>query len=124
MPDLEKHKRRLGTLLTIMGWIYLVGAALLFLLALITTGNIAQPDALSKLIPAAVTGTLILGFFVAFGLFHILTGRAFRKNAPWARIALWILAIVNLGNVPLGTAFGAYAIWILTQTREDIKNVS
>ena len=40
---------------------------------------------------------------------------------------LWILAILNLGNIPLGTGFGIYAIWVLLKTgelKEEIEDLS
>ena len=124
MADMEKHKRIINTLLIIMGSIYLVGAVVLIVFGLMATRVQLQSEPNVALLPLAITGALIVIPLVLFGLFHIYTGRAFRQGAPWARIALWILAILNLGNVPLGTAFGAYAIWVLTQTRESIKDVS
>ncbi len=124
MADMEKHKRIINTLLMIMGVIYLVGAAVLTGIGMMATKNQLQADPNVALLPAALTGAVFLIPLVLFGLFHIFTGRAFRRDETWARIALWILAILNLGNVPLGTAFGGYAIWVLTKTRESIKNVS
>ena len=124
MADMEKHKRIINTLLFVMGGIYLIGAAVVAGIGMLATKNQLQADPNVALLPLAITGALIVIPLVLFGLFHIYTGRAFRQDVPWARIALWILAILNLGNVPLGTAFGAYAIWVLTETRESIKNVS
>ncbi len=70
-----------------------------------------------------VTGVLFLLPLGLIGVLHILTGRAFRAGTNWARITLWTLAIINLGNVHVGTAIGTYAIWILIKIREDVKAI-
>jgi hypothetical protein len=121
---MDKHKRIISLLLTILGSIYLVLAALLAVFGLLAVNPQIQSGANTALLPAALTGAAVLVPMVLFGLFHIITGRAFRSGADWARIALWILAILNLGNVPLGTAFGAYAIYVLTRTRDSVKKIS
>jgi hypothetical protein len=35
------------------------------------------------------------------------------KLASWARIAGIVLAIIHLINIPVGTALGIYALWVL-----------
>ena len=71
--------------------------------------------------PDAAVGATILGFAgIAVPLFFgilaaafVITGWGLIKLKPAARIAGIILAAVCLTNVPIGTAFGIYAMIIL-----------
>ncbi len=119
--DMEKHVRIVSKIMLALGIFYLVLLGLFCLLGLWATKNYLQAGEDVALVPAFLTGLTFLIPLGLFAVFHIITGRAFPAGAPWARIALWILAALNLGNVPLGTAFGAYAIWILVNTRDDVK---
>ena len=114
---MKRHLRNLSLLLTFMGAVYLVGTVLLAIIGAMTFHTAIQagaddPAALRSL----VFGFCLLILFAAFGLFHIRTDRDFRQDTTRARKSMWILAILNLGNVPLGTIFGIYAIWILSKT--------
>ncbi len=121
-PYMQKHVRILSIIMIISGILYLIGVLFLGVIGLMALKNLAQPVD-TDAIPAIVTGLVLLFPLAFIGVLHILTGRAFRAGKNWARIALWILAIINLGNVPLGTALGAYAMWVLVQTREDVKSI-
>lgn len=124
MLNKQKHIRIVSNILLALGILYLAGVVFFAVFGTWVTNNYMQAgNAESSLIPAMLTGLFFLIPLALFGIMHIIVGRAFRSGANWSRIALWILAILNLGNVPLGTAFGAYAIWILVNTREDVKTI-
>ncbi len=124
MQDKEKHIRIVSNILIGLGIFYLLAVVFAAGIGLWATKNYVQADNTDvALLPAALTAAALLIPLALFAIMHIVTGRAFKTQASWARIALWILAILNLGNVPLGTAFGAYAIWILVNTREDIAAI-
>ncbi len=124
MLNKQKHIRIVSNILLALGIFYLLAVVFAAGIGLWATNNYVQADTTgSPLLPALLTGAAFLIPLALFGIMHIMVGRAFRSGANWARIALWILAILNLGNVPLGTAFGAYAIWILVNTREDVKTI-
>ena len=122
--DMQKHLRIISKIMVVLGIFYLVLVVLLGLAGLWATKNYMQAESRDvALLPAMLTGVTFLIPVALFGVLHFMTGRAFQAGANWARIALWILAILNLGNVPLGTAFGAYAIWFLVNTREEVKAI-
>jgi len=122
--DMQKHIRITSKIMIVLGALYLVVAVLFGLLGLLATYNHIQAgDQNVALLPTMLTGVIIVTPMLLFGILHIMTGRAFRTGANWSRITMWILAILNLGNVPLGTAFGAYAIWVLVKTREQVKEM-
>lgn len=106
-----------------MGIIYLLVTAFVGILGLMAAKNQAQTGDVAVL-PAVLTGVTFLLPLGLIGIMHILTGFAFRAGKGWARIITWILAIINLGNVPVGTAIGAYTIWVLVKTREEVRNIA
>ena len=116
--DMQKHIRIVSIILIVLGVFYLLAAGFITILGLMATNNQAQTRDIA-LLPAVLTGGTILLPLVLLGGFHILTARAFRAGKSWSRITLWILAIINLGNVPVGTGIGLYAMWVLLNTRQD-----
>ena len=120
--NMQKHVRIISIIMIVSGILYLLATLLLGVIGLIALNNQAQTGDIAVM-PAIITGTVLLSPLGFIAVLHILTGRAFRAGTNWARIALWILAIINLGNVPVGTAIGAYAMWVLVKTREDVKTI-
>jgi hypothetical protein len=58
-------------------------------------------------------------FLVILSLPGIVGGWGLLKYRPWARILVIILAIIELLNVPIGTAVGIYSLWALLQTETE-----
>lgn len=121
--DMKKHVSIVSTIFIIMGIIYLLATAFGGIFGLITVKNQAQAGNV-RMLPAVLTGVTFLLPLGLVGIMHILTGRALRTGKNWARIVTWILAIINLGNVPVGTTIGAYTIWVLVKTREEVRNIT
>jgi hypothetical protein len=122
--DMEKHARILSKIMIALGIFYLVLFVLACVIGLWAANNQMQNSEMDvSLLPTLLTGAMIVIPLGLLGVFHILTGRAFQERVKWARIAMWILAVINLGNVPLGTALGAYGIWVLVNTRENVKAI-
>ena len=55
----------------------------------------------------------IIGFFLILAIPGIIAGVGLRKKRPWARIFALVIGIIDLLDIPLGTALGAYTIWVL-----------
>ncbi len=107
----------------------LVSAGLLVLVSLLLLGSVllsvvlvvmSDPDALVAVIPSVVitavvmvlvAGELVLALLAARGIEH---GRG--------RVPQTILAVLSLGSIPLGTAFGIYSIWVCW-INEETKRV-
>lgn len=120
---MQKHVRIVSTMLIIFGILYLLAAAGLGLIGLWAIKSQA-PAEVADTVPAIISGTVFFLPLGVIGILHILAGRAFRIGVKWSRITLWILSIINLGNVPIGTAVGGYTIWVLINTREEVRNIS
>ena len=120
--NMQKHIRIISIIMIVSGILYLLATLLLGVIGLIALNNQAQTGDIAVM-PAIITGIILLFPLGFIAVLHILTGRAFRAGTNWARISLWILAIINLGNVPVGTGIGVYAMWVHVKTREDIKTI-
>ena len=115
MP-IERHVILLGVLETLWGALaMLVGVSMLLLAA----GAVAAAlDPLGEAMGFAAG--LTAGVFALIGLFALLWGGAhtwaallLKRRRPLGRVLSLGLAVVNLLVLPFGTAFGAYALWVL-----------
>ena len=62
----------------------------------------------------------LVGGIVSFFMFllsvpGIIAGIGLLGKKEWARILTLVLSVMNLMNIPIGTAVGAYSIWALVQ---------
>lgn len=71
---------------------------------------------------SAVLGLTGMALTVALALLalpSLLCGWGLLKHRRWARTIGIILAAIALVRVPLGTAFGAYVLWVLLSKRSE-----
>jgi len=120
---MQKHVRIVSIMQIVFGSLYLLAAAGLGLIGLWAIKN-QNPTEITGVLPAIISGTIFFLPLGVIGILHVLTGRAFRTGKKWSRITLWILSVINLGNVPVGTAVGGYSIWVLVNTREEVRKIS
>jgi hypothetical protein len=111
------HVKVLGVLYIALSAIG-VAAALFLILALGTASSIvglnAEPaDAAVALPIIGIAGSALVVFLLALSLPGLIVGIGLLKLASWARIAGIVLAIIHLINIPVGTALGIYALWVL-----------
>ena len=102
---------------TILGVIYIALNSIGLLVALIvfvavTGGGIISQDPNAMRI-TAIVGTAIAAFFVLFSLPGVLAGLGLIWFKPWGRILALVLAVLNIVNVPFGTALAVYSFWVL-----------
>jgi hypothetical protein len=60
-----------------------------------------------------LTGTMLVAFLVLTSLPGLIAGVGLLRLRPWARILGIVVAILNLIHIPIGTAVGIYALWVL-----------
>lgn len=58
-------------------------------------------------------GTILGATFVLLGLPAVIGGIGLLKYRPWARIVIICVAILSLLHIPIGTAYGVYALYVL-----------
>ena len=110
--DLQQH-------VTILGWLYLVGHAIflaigafVFLLLIGLAPVTGEPEPMWIL---TLVGTTVGLLMAALSLPGLLAGYGLLTRKPWARVLTIVVGILNLVNVPVGTAIGLYTLWVLTQ---------
>ena len=61
----------------------------------------------------------IAGILVLLSAPGIIGGMGLLKRQSWARILVLVLGVINLINIPFGTALGIYTIWALTHRETE-----
>jgi len=114
---MEKHITAVGMLsigLSILG-ILLGGLAFVFLAGV---GFMAHDEEASVILPTV--GIIIGTFLCLISIPGIIGGLGLLNRKEWARVLVLIVSALHLINFPIGTAVGAYSIWVLVQ-QETIK---
>ena len=108
--QMEKH-------VTLVAIIYIVFGAIgiligLFLLVVIIFGGLISGDPEAMTI-TGIVGTTLCGFFLLLSVPKVIGGIGLLKRRGWAKILVLIISILDLANIPIGTAIGIYTIWVL-----------
>ena len=121
--QMEKH-------VTLVAIIYIVFGAIgiligLFLLVVIIFGGLISGDPEAMTI-TGIVGTALCGFFLLLSVPEVIGGIGLLKRRGWAKILVLIIGILDLANIPIGTAIGIYTIWVLLndKTARLFKNTS
>jgi hypothetical protein len=71
-----------------------------------------------------IVANVIIVLIVILSIPGIIAGIGLFKRKEWARILTLILSVLDLFNIPVGTAIGVYSIWALVQPEvvEQFKN--
>jgi hypothetical protein len=98
----------LGVLVAIFCFVFLVGI------------GVASGDPVAARI-LSIVGFVCAFFFMVTSVPQIIGGIALWKRRGWARIVLLVVSVIELLNIPLGTALGVYTIWVLIH--DDTKRI-
>jgi len=123
---MEQHVIVVGALrigfaaLGILGAIILLGVAVIVFGATVGPGVISGDAEALRILTAIGSGVglFLCGvalFVVLLSVPGIIGGIGLLKLKPWARYLVLILAVLDLFNIPIGTAAGVYTIWVLMQ---------
>lgn len=109
--------------ITIVGALYLASSILGILLALglsmaIIGGGLISGEE-EAITATSIVGCCLGGALLAFSLPGLLGGIFLMKRRRWARILILVLGFLSLLAIPLGTALGAYTIWVLLKPEAD-----
>jgi hypothetical protein len=85
-------------------------AAVVFVIMM--AGGLISGDA-EALAIITVVGLAIAAFLVLTALPGIMGGYGLLKGKNWARVLVIFLAVLDLIDFPIGTAIGAYTLWVL-----------
>ena len=113
---MQKHITVVGALRIGSAIVGLMAAAIIVLLTL-GPGLIAHcvdgnDEALAIL---AMIGVPIAFFFGVLSAADIIGGIGILRHKNWARYLVMIHSVLDVFNVPIGTALGVYCIWVLAQ---------
>lgn len=108
--DMKSHIKIVGIINIVFGVLGLFVAGVLFLI-LTGAGLLSEdPEAMTIL---SIVAVALSSLIAVLSIPEILTGYGILKYKSWGRILGIIIAILNLLNIPIGTAFGIYALWVL-----------
>jgi hypothetical protein len=95
-----------GILAAMFVFLFIVGGGLV--------GGLVSEDEI--VIPITFfVGTAISLWLVVTSVPGIVGGVGVLQHRSWARYLVLVLSVLDLFNVPIGTAIGAYSIWALVQ---------
>src|SRR5438876_10871183 len=113
----------MDTHVKVAAWLRIVGSAVYLLVALVVMAVFGGPSILAgaagggdaaTAVPALmVVGVCVSMFFGILALPGLITGWGLLNYRPWARIINIVLSIFELFNIPIGTAIGAYSLWVM-----------
>ena len=114
---MDTHVRVVGVLYIVLSAFSLL-AAIVIMVALGGAAGIVgatgDPEEVAIALPVlGITGAALSLFLLALSLPGIVTGFGLLAFKSWARILGLVLAALQLINIPFGTVFGAYALWVL-----------
>jgi hypothetical protein len=113
----------MDTHIKVAAWLRIIGSAMYLFLALVVLviyGGIAilvggsggsEAAAAEPVLKVVVVCLSML--FGVLALPGLLTGWGLLNYRPWARIVNIVLSIFDLLHVPVGTAIGAYSLWVM-----------
>jgi hypothetical protein len=112
----QKHITVLGVLYIGFSLISLATAVSLFIL--LSGIGLAVDDQIALRVLLTV-GTVLLCVLSITAIPSLIAGIGLLARRQWGRILALILAVFKLFNIPIGTAVGFYAFWVLLQDEAD-----
>ena len=115
----------MDTHVKVLGVLYLVVSGLTLLTALflvLAIGGVAgivgmtaagSEEAAVSIPILGIAGTALGALLLLLALPGLLAGWGLLSYRPWARILALVLSLLNLLNIPFGTALGIYGLWVL-----------
>ncbi len=91
--------------------IVLVGVAT-FMLLTVTAGAFLFPLIAAWAVGMGASGTAAL-ILLGIGFPSIFAGIGLIRRFSWARTMTIVLAVIDLFSFPIGTALGAFSLWVL-----------
>jgi nitrate reductase gamma subunit len=101
----------------IIAWLYILLGILgilasVFVFAIVAGAGWISGDTIALQITLLVS-IAVAGFLAVISIPGVLVGFGLLFLQPWARVLAMVLAVLNLANIPFGTALGIYALIVL-----------
>jgi predicted permease len=110
MPDKLKNAR---LCLLINGWLSAVGAflfALMFFIISVGLASTDDPDAAAGAFFVAILGLIVVLLFAAAAVISFMAAKGITEKKEWAKVVAVIIAVLTVGNFPIGTALGVFIL--------------
>jgi hypothetical protein len=119
----QLSEKELHTHVPIVGWLNILADSIFLLLGicgfvfLAGLGVFAAADSGDAVVLPilGLTGTVGLLFFAVLALPGMLAGYGLLKRKKWGQILGIVVGALSLFNIPVGTALGAYTLFVLFQ---------
>jgi hypothetical protein len=113
----------MDTHVKVAAWLRIVGSGVYLLIALVVMlayggagvviGAAGGHDAAAALPALTVIAVCVSMFFGVLALPGLIIGWGLLNYRQWARVLNIVLSILELFNIPIGTAIGAYSLWVM-----------
>jgi hypothetical protein len=113
---MEQHVKILGILFIVRGLFCIFGG---FIISAIFTSGLIMINEPRIMTIILTIGYIITAFLFVVGVPTIIAGAGLMARKKWGRIMGIIMAIVGIFDVPLGTALGIYALWVLLKPETE-----
>jgi hypothetical protein len=116
---METHVRVVGILHIVFGLLGIVGAVVLLLVfggVAGIVGATGDPDAHVAVPILGGLGAFLSCVVLLVALPGTIAGIGVLQFREWARILMIVVSVLDLLNVPLGTALGVYGLWTCLHT--------
>jgi hypothetical protein len=113
---MDRHVHLLGILASLWGALAMLVGVSMLLLSAGAVVELLDPVGAGMGFAAGLTATvfaLIGAFALVWGGAHTWAALLIQRRRPLGRVLSLGLAVVDLLVLPFGTAFGAYALWVL-----------
>ena len=114
---MTSHVRALAILQIVyasLGLLLGIGVFLLFGgIAAIVGVNAPLDDSMVAVPILALIGGIASSIIIVLSLPRLIAGIGLLKHQGWARILTMIVSVIGLVDIPVGTALGAYGLWVL-----------
>lgn len=117
--DSETHVNIVAWLHIILSILGLLVTAFVFIVFIIIGLVLAASDDAAAMGIFAVIATVIGAFLLLVSAPGLVGGIGLLKRQNWARILVLILSVLQLFNIPFGTAVGVYSLWVLTRAETE-----
>ncbi len=107
---MDSHIKIVGIINIVFGVLGLMAAGIVFIA--VAGGGILSGDSEAIMI-TSIVAVSVSGIIAVFSIPELIAGWAILKMKSWGRILGVVIAILDLINIPIGTAFGIYALWVL-----------
>lgn len=113
--DSQTHVKIVAWLHIVLSVLGLLAAALLLLIFVGIGILLVATDESAAAGIFAIFAAFIGAFLFLVSVPGLIGGIGLLKRQNWARILVLILSVLQLFNVPFGTAVGVYSLWTLTR---------